>query len=341
VILFVPDAGKGLYQVTASGGTPASVMTLDSSKVQFYAWPQFLPDGAHFLYLGAGSDPRNTGIYFATLDGKENRLVLRSDNRAIYASGGLLYGRGTTLVWQAFDPGSGQLKGEPRPVAEGVSDATPDSRVFGVSENGILAYQAAAATAGRQLAWFDRGGNKVGAMGEAGAYWNVRLSPDGRKLAFSVGDPYSEIYVVEPGRGLPMRLTFDPDTDSGLPVWSPDGNKIVFCKLQGGKAKAGIYERASNGAGAEEVLVASDSADLEVWPNDWSRDGRFILYARRFPREFAWGTLGPASYWRPEAAPVPPEPARSLRRTVFARWTVGGVHLKGVRSSRSVRRTVR
>jgi hypothetical protein len=169
VILFAPEVRKGLYQVTASGGTPVPVMTLDSSKFHFCSWPQFLPDGEHFLYLGAAYDPRNTGVYFATLDGKENRLVLRSDSRAIYASGGLLYGRGTTLVWQAFDPERGQLKGEPRPVAEGVSVATPDSLAFGVSENGILAYQPAAATAGRQLAWFDRSGNKAGAMGEVGA----------------------------------------------------------------------------------------------------------------------------------------------------------------------------
>jgi len=79
--------------VTASGGTPVPAMKLDSSKFQGCGWPHFLPDGRHFLYFGYASDPQNTGIYFATLDGKENRLVLHSDNRAIYASGGLLYGR--------------------------------------------------------------------------------------------------------------------------------------------------------------------------------------------------------------------------------------------------------
>jgi Tol biopolymer transport system component len=280
VTLFVPDARKGLYKVAGSGGAPVPVMTLDSSKFQFYAWPQFLLDGKHFIYLGVAADPQNTGVYFATLDGKENRLVLRSDNRAVSASGGLVYGRGTTLVWQAFDAGSGQLKGDPRLLAEGVGGEGFGTRAFTVSENGILAYLPAAATVGRQLVWFDRGGNKVGAVGEAGAYWDVRLSPDGRKIASCVGDPFSEIYVAEPGRGLPMRLTFDPNTDSGVPVWSPDGNKIVFCKLQGGKAKAGIYQKASNGAGAEELLLAADSSDGDVWPNDWSSDGRFILYSR-------------------------------------------------------------
>jgi len=279
-ILFVPDVRKGLYQVAASGGTPVPVLTLDSSKFQDYAWPQFLPDGKHFIYLGVALDPQNSGIYFATLDGKQNRLVLRSGNRAIFASGVLLYGRGATLVGQAFDPESGQLKGEPRQVAERVSDAATASLLFGVSDNGVLAYQAAATTTGRQLTWLDRSGKKVGATGEAGPYYDIRLSPDGRKLAFNLGEAKSELYVSELGRGLPMRLTFDPDTDSGTPVWSPDGNEILFCRLQGGKAKAGIYQKPSNGAGTEELLLAADSPDMEFWPNDWSRDGRFILYSR-------------------------------------------------------------
>ena len=279
-ILFVPDVGKGLYQVAASGGTPVPVVPLDPSRFRLYSYPQFLPDGKHFLYLGVALDPRNSGIYFATLDGKQNRLVLGSDNRAIFASGFLLYGRGTALVGQPFDPESGQLKGEPRQVAERVSNVAPGSLVFGVSENGILAYQAAATTTGRQLSWFDRSGNKVGVTGEVGPYYDIRLSPDGSKLAFNVGGRNSELYVGELGRGLPMRLTFDPDTDSGTPVWSPDGNEILFCRLIGGKAKPGIYEKPSNGAGVEELLLASDSPDLEVWPNDWSRNGRFILYSR-------------------------------------------------------------
>jgi Tol biopolymer transport system component len=279
-ILFAPDYHKGLYQVAASGGTPMPVLTLDSSKFQYCVWPQFLPDGKHFIYLSGAVDPRNAGVYFATLDGKQNRLVLRSDNRAIFASGFLLYGRGTTLVGQAFDPESGQLKGEPRQVAERLSNAGPVSLAFGASENGILTYQAVAGTTSSQLAWFDRSGNKVGVMGEAGGYYDVRLSPDGRRVAFNLGEAKSELYVAELGHGLPMRLTFDPNTDSGVPVWSPDENKILFCRLQGGKAKAGIYEKPSNGAGTEELLLASDSPDMEFWPNDWSRDGRFVLYSR-------------------------------------------------------------
>jgi len=80
-------------------------------------------------------------------------------------------------------------------------------------------------------------------------------------------------------RAVRMRLTIDPDTDHGIPVWSPDGGRIVFGALQG-KARLGIYQKPSNGAGAEELLLPSEKKDAQIWPTSWSRDGRFILYTR-------------------------------------------------------------
>jgi Tol biopolymer transport system component len=85
--------------------------------------------------------------------------------------------------------------------------------------------------------------------------------------------------VDELARGVRMRLTIDPETDHGIPVWSSDGNTIVFAALRG-KARQGIYRKPSNGAGTEELLLPSENSDMQVWPTSWSRDARFILYAR-------------------------------------------------------------
>jgi eukaryotic-like serine/threonine-protein kinase len=280
IVLFNAYAHKGVYQVAASGGTPMPVTTLDASKFGSHFWPQFLPDEKHFLYVAVGPDPASTAVYFASLDSKENRPVLRTtSNRAVYASGYLLYSRGTELTAQAFDPDRGQLKGEPSQVVQGVHNEVPYGGVFAVSGNGLLAYQPGEESAGK-LTWFDRAGKRLGATGGAATYYDVRLSPDGRRLAFAMGDPNSEIWVDELARGVRMRLTFDPATDKGVPVWSPDGTQILFATLQGGKARLGIYQKASSGAGAEELLLPSDSADTEVYATDWSRDGRFILYSR-------------------------------------------------------------
>lgn len=279
-ILFVPEPSKGIYEISAAGGTPTSVIALDSSKFIEYDLGKFLPDGKHFLYTAVLPGPHVAGTYFASLDGKESRLVLK-DGGGLYASGYILYVRGSTLMAQAFDPRRGQLQGDPHLVAQNVS-ASLALGLFDISENGTLIYQTAAGRE-KRLTWVDRSGKSLGVPSEAADYFDVRISPGGAKLAFNAGypagSPNSEIWVEDLARSVRMRLTIDPSTDHGIPVWSPDNGTIVFAALQG-KSRLGIYRKPANGVTKEEILLPSENSDTQIWPTSWSRDGRFILYAR-------------------------------------------------------------
>jgi len=282
-ILFVPD-NKALYRVAAAGGNPVLVTAPDTSKFSFLMVPKFLPDGKHFLYWAGGRDPALAGTYFASLEGKEQRLLVRDAGGASYASGLLVFVRGGTLggtlMVQGLDPVAGQLKGDPQPIVERVTTNFLGG-VFAVSENGLLVYQAVGGEIEKRLTWLDRTGKNLGVTGEAKDYYDLRLSPDGRKLAVNASYPAgalnSEIWVEELARSVHMRLTIDPETDHGIPVWSPDGKWIVFGALQG-KARAGIYQKPSNGAGSEELLLPTENSTAQIWPTSWSHDGRFILY---------------------------------------------------------------
>jgi len=106
---------------------------------------------------------------------------------------------------------------------------------------------------------------------------DLRLSPDGQRVAYSNGVPNSDIWIRELKRDAPMRLTFDPSVDKGAPVWSPDGNEVLFDIAPGGKNPAGIYRKSSSGTGAEELLAQPKEAGAGLWPTDWSRNGQFIL----------------------------------------------------------------
>jgi len=108
-----------------------------------------------------------------------------------------------------------------------------------------------------------------------------------------VGDPYSDSWVEELARGVRMRLTNDPGTDHNFLVWSPDGNRILF-GVNRGKARLGIYEKLSNGAGGEELLLPAEISDPQIWPTSWSRDGKFLLYSRG---DLFWFTKTNTEIW--------------------------------------------
>lgn len=160
-IVFAPAFQSSLAQVPASGGVPKPVTVLDTSKHDSHRWPHFLPDGKHFLYLALTHNrPRdpNDGIYIASLDGKENRLVITAYTNATYAAGRLLFMRESELMAQSMDPATGELRGQAERVAEDVLvDGTTWRAGFDVSGAGLLAYTAGGLMP-NQAAWYDRSG---------------------------------------------------------------------------------------------------------------------------------------------------------------------------------------
>jgi Tol biopolymer transport system component len=272
-ILLTPAARGEILRIAATGGALVPVTKLDPQH-STHRWANFLPDGKHFLYLAANhADPRSasTGVYLASLDGKMNRLLLHSFGKAEYASGYLLYLRGTTLVAQPFDPDKLDFTGDAMTIAENVSESVGTwGAIFSASQNGVLAY-AAGNLAGSELRLYDRQGRNLGALG-TGTYYGPRLSPDGTHLAVDFGDPNREIWVFDLRRGVKTRLTFGGGIDAA-PVWSPDGSRIAFAALSGGMRSA-VFEKKSNGEGQNEPLYVATDNKI---PTDWSPDGRFLL----------------------------------------------------------------
>jgi eukaryotic-like serine/threonine-protein kinase len=281
VIVFTPDSFKGLSRVAASGGSPVEITKTDPARVETsHRWPMFLPDGKHFLYLAANftGQLENNGIFLGSLDSQEKRLVVRTSANAAYAEPGyLLYLQDKTLVAQRFDLRRYALSGEPHPVSdEVVYTRLVDRAVFSVSAGDILVTQTGTGALPSQLTWFDRSGNALGTVGVPESYGNVRLSDDGRRIAVDKNAPDGgtvDIWIFEPNRAAPTRLTFDPSGHQ-TPIWSPDGKRILFSwNRQLGDQ---LYLKNSDGSGsAEEVVDLGAGYPVNTW--DWSRDGKYVL----------------------------------------------------------------
>ncbi|HSR06836.1 MAG TPA: protein kinase [Bryobacteraceae bacterium] len=287
VIVFGSNNGA-LTRVSAAGGIAAPITVLDAARKESqHRWPQFLPDGRHFIYFRNSATPEFRGMYVGSIDAKPEQQSLKplllTDRQAVYsvpANGGpgrLLFLRDSTLFAQTFDPGRLELTGEAVPVADQVSSFVPaNAGLFSVSETGVLAYRVGPGGSLDQLTWFDKQGKPAGTLGGMGSYGNAAISPDGARVAAVQYDTQlgnSNIWVMDIARGTSTRLTFNQGSDDN-PVWSPDGKTIAYRSNHGGHAD--LYQKPADGSGEERLLLKSDQ---DKTPTSWSHDGRFLLYA--------------------------------------------------------------
>jgi len=281
--VFAPTNGGGLSRVADAGGVAAPVTKADTDTTHRY--PEFLPDGRRFLYLVSAGPTDKNGIYIGSLDGPESRRLIADDANPRYVgprvgkrNGFLLFVRDGTLLAQPVDPKSMQPSADPFPVAENVLAGLPHRSygLYSASAAGVLAYQPGTDSERTRLIWIDRGGKELGTVGDPSRSGDFALSPDSKRLLIERGPETGEfvttdLWMDDLEHGTNSRFTFDSSTNR-RPVWSADGSRVIFSS---GRPKApGIYSKASNGTGQDELLLPSDS----LLPFDWSRDGRFLIY---------------------------------------------------------------
>jgi Tol biopolymer transport system component/predicted Ser/Thr protein kinase len=279
-IVFAPAPTSGLYRVAAGGGKAEPVSKLDASRHETaHRYPQFLPDGRHFLYMagnlgGSPDDPANA-IRVGSLDGGVDKVLVKTLSNAAYASGYLLYTREGTLLAQRFDTSKLEVRGEPVPAVPKIGISTWHSHwLFSASENGTLVAAPVFAPPSR-LVWLDRNGKETGSIGEPAPFGTLRLSPDGRRIAADVYDPVhdtTDIWIYNAAAGTGAKFVFG-QAHEGNPVWSPDGSRIVFTSDRKAKSGRGDLWMKPLDGGKEEIFGESEDART---PEDWSRDGRFI-----------------------------------------------------------------
>jgi serine/threonine protein kinase/Tol biopolymer transport system component len=285
VILFAPDATNPIQQVSQLGGEPAGVTAFDEERGDdSHRHPRFLPDGKRFLYLARFPRGYDEGhaIVVASLDGGDERVLVRSPAAAEYASGHLLFLRERTLMAQPFDPGSLELASEPFPIADTVVLISPltAQAVFSASQTGVLAFQGGTLLADLVMRWRGRDGSTLETVGEPARFTDrITLSPTEDTAMVQVLADEGEnldLWVVELDRKLRTRFTFSPDVD-GSPTFSPNGETVVWGVLDD-NGQLVLHRKAIGGSGDGEALAEFDT---EVWPSSWHPSGDIVLLTRR------------------------------------------------------------
>ena len=268
----------GLYRLPDTGGTPTLVAAPDSARHESGYWfPQFLPDGRHFLFEASIGVNGEYMLEAGTLDSKSVKSLAQVTSDALYAPPGyLLYLNQGTLMARPFNARTLRLSGPATAIAQNVGEIQDyDFGFFSVSPAGVLAYQTGHDEASiSQMAWFSRAGQKLGTVGQPDIYAAPALSPDGTRVAVAMGN-YGErdIWVFETRRGTSSRLTFNPADDFD-PAWTPDGTRILYSSDRNGQID--IYQKDANGLGSTQPVFQSKGQAKAL--DDLSADGRYAIY---------------------------------------------------------------
>lgn len=272
-LVFAATGDGGLAR-RGSDGAISSFTTLDAAHGESsHRWPAFLPDGRHVAFFVRATERSRGGIWIAALDNPSaRRRLIAADGQALVSGNTLLYVNDVALMAQPLDPGTWTTVGRSELAGLNVGRG-PLDQVFATASPEVLIYGPPGTTL-RELRWTARDGSAIGRMGEPLDAWDLRISPDGTRIAITELDPQTrtlDVWIRERSQPVPKRLSISTDADESG-VWSPDGHRIAWVAA---RRKVSI-----RGAGAvlPEQVVAAFDPPIQVW--DWSRDAGFLLIGR-------------------------------------------------------------
>jgi serine/threonine protein kinase len=286
VILIAPNSNGCIYRVPAGGGDPQPVTTLDSTRGETgHRFPQFLPDGRHFLFTALPARAGKFDTYVGSLDSPKRQLLMSASTGVTWAPPGhLLFARDGKLMVQGFDAKALRLRGEPVSLGDAVSPTIRSGGpIASASLTGSVAYPTLQLT-NQRMAWVDFTGREIAPIPLApGPYAFGSIAPDDRRVALTRFESAvaSDIWIADLERGVATRFTDEPGTNTA-PGWSPDGTRIAYMWTDNSPQRLKIRLLVG-----DTVTSFLESDPLFKRFHCWTPDGRSIIYSR----------LDPATQW--------------------------------------------
>src|SRR6266849_4609089 len=288
-IVFTPDIGAVLSKVSSTGGTPQPLNPLDTQSGETtQRWPQVLPGSKAVLFtsgsagVAVGSIFEDADIVVYSMASRQRKTILHGGFYARYLpSGHVVYVHAGTLFAVPFDLQRLEATGQPTPILEGVGTSPGVGGAQFSSSNSWNLHYVAGRAGGQDVSiyWMDRTG-KFSALRETpGGYLKPAFSPDGKRLALVVNDGKRlDIWVDEWERDALTRLTFAGEAISD-PIWTPDGQRIVYSLREKGGAFNLWWTRADGGGNPQRLTESKNPQGA----GSWRPDGKVLAFSQNNP----------------------------------------------------------
>ena len=279
VILFAAQTRGPILRIPADGGSAIPVTVVDSeSGVTTNRWPAFFPDGNHFVYLeGSHNAPEAAGkLMLGSLDGGAPKFLLPSDSNAVAGSDRLTFVSQGKLVWVSLNSRTLLPDGSANVLADAVDcDAGSWYCSFALNQDGVL-YQPRGAADREVISWYDLAGKKLADVGPPGVYRSVSLSPDGKIVAVTCGDPDQKTCLIRDDGSVTRLDSVGLVSGSS---WAPDSSAIAYDEHISSSEFTFRIKPVLQPSPLRTVMTSK----LDASPIAWHPNGRYVLYARHRP----------------------------------------------------------
>jgi Tol biopolymer transport system component len=266
--------GRGDIWVMAGAGQPLTMSRLmagDGAVQRVIAG--FAASDTQFVFLQRSKEPQDSGIYVASIEGPAPVRISDQiwDHGQVAHGNMLLLQRGESLYAQRLSTDGRSLVGQPVVVVASLAAAGAS---FSASDNGVLAW---VPSTDLRFRWYERSGLAGAFVGPPGIWGTFDLSPDGRRLIASrqTSEASRNLWTIDLTRGIEERVTFG-ETRDGDVAWLGDGSQALMASGPSVNQTLAAYRVRP---GEEPAKIHEDPLGFAL--DDWSADGRWILYHRR------------------------------------------------------------
>ncbi len=280
-IIFAGDYSSGLTEISSNGNDEKAVTNLDLSKNErTHRWPQVLPGSKWVLYtIGDQANVNsydNSQIAMKSLTSDKTFILnVRGGMVRFVEPDYLLISRNGNIYATKFNPDDPENTSPPVTVLQNVDgNSASGISFFDVSKNGELVYMPGVENKDLIPSFVDMNGMVTPLKIDKGDFFDARISPDGNKIALTVGknvENDGDIYIYDIKSNSLNRFTFGPGNYG--PVWSRDGTKIYYSS--GVSGSEGVMVKSIDGS-SSPVRISSNTITLYL--QSLTPDSRYLIY---------------------------------------------------------------